>query len=1283
MPHDMLESDRRCDDQALARCAAGSLSATEEPSVIAHLDGCPRCRTVLEGLVASPAEMAELRAILGDGAGADDDSEDGSGGEAVCRAGLVRSVSAFLRPSDDDAMLGRLGPYEIAGVIGSGGMGVVLKGWDRALDRFVAIKVLAPHLATSGAARKRFLREARAAAAVVHDNVIAIHGVAETDGIPYLVMPYCRGTTLEKRLRESGALEIREILRIGMQTARGLAAAHGQGLVHRDVKPANILLDDGVERVLLTDFGLARAADDASLTRTGTLAGTPHYMSPEQATGGQVDARSDLFALGAVLFTIATGTPPFRAESSHAVLRQVTDVEPADVRLANPDIPAWLAAVVRRLLAKDPTARFQSAAEVALMLEACLAHVNDPLATPLPADVARAAAALPSPTVSMNSRHSIPRSLFDSLRRLMNDQRLLSLTALVLLLMAILLPWPIGGIGRAESAIAFAVIASLASLLFAWLGRSDSLGRLVLKLAGGLAAIAVPLVAVVWLSFERSVALNREHVRAQAAQAEALKAQLVQVTRPDGSSQTIAVPLGGTPPLVAPAGTDGTLLVPLDQYNSSHVAPGPDPMPILTWPAPPTPRIAPSERAPQIQNTPAPIISTPTPNAVAPLAPIAVAPQAALPGPTTSPIAAPVRNALVVPPEPSMELPGGSFGGGLGDGAETKGRTDRLADIVEQLELWLAEHPQEAVAEVTVRDRGGMTVSEEMTIGPGAPLPTRLLELEDWDIDATTLQKECTTGFLGRSLAAVIRAGRFGNPRTNASTEIGVQTRIEDGDGYQQQLFLSGDPQNGTITSKELQVRDTLDGTFRTVVRTTAQDFREVAGGFHLPHRIEIAVFDIDFQRLEPENVIPKKSGSVKVVVKEWRPLAAAAPATEAEADVPAPAAEAASSVPPPMNVSGDLESPFEQMKTDLVDALDRIEHWLAEHPQEAVADVTVRHAGNQVSERMTIGPGRRFPSDYTVNWDQKEFTTGFVERSLAEVIRAGGRPAPPTHAATEIGVQTRLEDGDGFQQEMYISGDPKTGAVTTKELRGRGTLDGAFRTVVRTSADDFREVAPGIRLPHRIDIDTFDIDPNQPENAIPKKSNSLTIVVEEWRPLGGAGSAAGDVSEAENARSEMPAGVKPPGSSTPDEPAASTPDNPVPPADGTSSIGELEGVWELIRPAGSEPESPRIRIAFSESLYAYYVGETSEWVSNLTVDPRASPKRISFKDNKGTPTHGIYDVQGDGLRLSIAPASEPWPTRFGTEHPEFHRVTKEHPVFLQRLWKRALNWNLIRGEVD
>src|SRR5262249_25102418 len=163
-----------------------------------------------------------------------------------------------------------------------------------------------------------------------------------------------------------------EILRIGMQAAAGLAAAHEQGLVHRDVKPANILLEHGIERAVLTDFGLARAADDVTLTRWGIVAGTPQYMSPEQARGEPLDARSDLFSLGCVLYEMATGISPFRADSMLATMRRLVDEAPQSMDSLNPELPPWFVAIVEKLLEKDPARRFNSAAEVSQLLERCL-----------------------------------------------------------------------------------------------------------------------------------------------------------------------------------------------------------------------------------------------------------------------------------------------------------------------------------------------------------------------------------------------------------------------------------------------------------------------------------------------------------------------------------------------------------------------------------------------------------------------------------------------------------------------------------------------------------------------------------------------------------------------------------------------------------------------------------------------------------------------------------------------------------------------------------------------
>ncbi len=305
---------------------------------------------------------------------------------------MARSLARhLLAPPTHPEMLGRLGRYEVERLIGSGGMGVVFKAFDTELNRPVAIKVLAPYLSGSGAARTRFAREARAAAAIVHEHVVAIHNVETAGESPFLVMQYVAGESLQARLDREGPLKLCEILRIATQTAAGLAAAHAQGLVHRDVKPSNILLERGIDRTLLTDFGLARASDDASLTYTGHHPGTPQYMSPEQVRGEAIDGRSDLFSLGSVMYAMCTGRSPFRAESNYAVLRRITDARPLPVRELNPEIPAWLEWLIGKLHAKSVAQRFASATEVHALLEQCLAHVQQPTAARLP-EVLRAAA---------------------------------------------------------------------------------------------------------------------------------------------------------------------------------------------------------------------------------------------------------------------------------------------------------------------------------------------------------------------------------------------------------------------------------------------------------------------------------------------------------------------------------------------------------------------------------------------------------------------------------------------------------------------------------------------------------------------------------------------------------------------------------------------------------------------------------------------------------------------------------------------------------------------------
>jgi serine/threonine protein kinase/WD40 repeat protein len=362
-----------CDPNRLRRLLDDRLDDRDQSAMAEHLGTCDECRRTLDALAAGSKWWSDARIFLGTPPTCDL-GETPHSRKTEVEPGLLD----FLASSDDPAHLGRLGPYEVVEVIGRGGMGLVLRAIDPALNRHVAIKVLAPELATSATARRRFAREGQAAAAISHDHIVAIYGVDGSGPLPYLVMQLVTGKSLQERIDQTGPLAVEEILRIGMQTASGLAAAHAVGLIHRDVKPSNILLENCVERVKITDFGLARAVDDASLTQSGVVAGTPQYMSPEQARGEAADHRADLFSLGSVLYALCTGRPPFRAETTMAVLRRVSDDTPRPIRELNAEIPIWLAAIVDRLHAKNPADRFASATEVADLLGRCIAYLREP-----------------------------------------------------------------------------------------------------------------------------------------------------------------------------------------------------------------------------------------------------------------------------------------------------------------------------------------------------------------------------------------------------------------------------------------------------------------------------------------------------------------------------------------------------------------------------------------------------------------------------------------------------------------------------------------------------------------------------------------------------------------------------------------------------------------------------------------------------------------------------------------------------------------------------------------
>lgn len=365
-------------ERQLRRLLDADTDSTVDPAVANHVEKCVRCQLELSKLSGVGEWSSELVSHLQSLSQYDRELQDLPPLTTVeLHVGASESEEIeldpisldFLDPASHPELLGRIGRFDVERVIGSGGMGVVFKAHDGELHRTVAVKVLAPHLAHSAAARKRFAREAQAAAAVIHPNVIPIHNVESDGKLPYLVMQYVAGESLQTRVDRLGPLPVTDVLRIAQQTAAGLSAAHSQGLIHRDVKPANILLEESIDRVVLSDFGLARTVDDASLTRTGIVTGTPHYMSPEQAGGESIDCRSDQFSLGCVIYFMLTGRPPFRASTAMGVLNRICHHAHRPIRDVNNSVPHELSQLVDRLLCKSPGSRFSSA-------EACEAKLS-------------------------------------------------------------------------------------------------------------------------------------------------------------------------------------------------------------------------------------------------------------------------------------------------------------------------------------------------------------------------------------------------------------------------------------------------------------------------------------------------------------------------------------------------------------------------------------------------------------------------------------------------------------------------------------------------------------------------------------------------------------------------------------------------------------------------------------------------------------------------------------------------------------------------------------------
>jgi len=280
-------------------------------------------------------------------------------------------LATLLAPPQKPDEIGRLGPYRVLKILGIGGMGVVFQAEDVFLSRFVALKVMLPAVAAKTSNRERFLREARITASVRHEHIVDVFSAGEDRGLPYLVMEFLDGESLDDRLKREMRLPIDELLRIGLETADGLSAAHKSNFVHRDIKPANLWIDRDSSRVKILDFGLSRmTTDNTQLTQSGVIVGTPAYMSPEQAAGLPIDFRADLFSLGAVMYRACTGELPFQAVDTMSMLNALALQTPRPIHELNRDAPASLSYLIMAMLSKNPEDRPRSARAIAETLAA-------------------------------------------------------------------------------------------------------------------------------------------------------------------------------------------------------------------------------------------------------------------------------------------------------------------------------------------------------------------------------------------------------------------------------------------------------------------------------------------------------------------------------------------------------------------------------------------------------------------------------------------------------------------------------------------------------------------------------------------------------------------------------------------------------------------------------------------------------------------------------------------------------------------------------------------------
>jgi eukaryotic-like serine/threonine-protein kinase len=318
----------------------------------------------------------------------------------------------------------KIGQYTVVSQLGRGGMGVVYKARDESLNRFVAIKVLTEKLTEDPTYLQRFVREAQAAAALSHPNVVQIYFIGEDNDQPYFVMEYVAGRSLDQIIRTEGRVDNPRASQLVLQAAHGLAAAHDLGIVHRDIKPANLMLEDrGLLKI--ADFGLALPADaETRLTATGMFVGTPGYLSPEQCAGEIADHRTDIYALGVTYYMLLTGTPPFRGESPLALIKQILDANPPDVSTLNPHVDDETRRILGKMIAKDREQRYQSCHDLVADLENLLAtrgvrSMTAGLATRTPSSSPEIAAAMAASTQALGAtapKMSDPQAGTETLR---------------------------------------------------------------------------------------------------------------------------------------------------------------------------------------------------------------------------------------------------------------------------------------------------------------------------------------------------------------------------------------------------------------------------------------------------------------------------------------------------------------------------------------------------------------------------------------------------------------------------------------------------------------------------------------------------------------------------------------------------------------------------------------------------------------------------------------------------------------------------------------------------